>query len=268
MLFIAIFARDLRDYFVVWPALPQVRLLYRADLHEAAAALRRLPPDSDLGLASGTLHPADALALALDTPGLDLRPRVFTPGRAWPFPDQSVPVLLRQSAGPVGFGQPPLAEDFELRLSNLIGQAQPAVAMAAAFQNGWQCYGYALEVAQANGAAVLTLDTYWRVGTGYVAPPPRPVDSLSGTPLPFRFFSHLLKADGSSLAGDDRLDIDPATLRPGDSFVQVFVITAPAGPPRGDYPVQIGLYDPASGARVGLANGDDGLILKTIHLPQ
>src|SRR5258706_12856686 len=31
--------RDLRDYFVRWPALPEVRGLYRADRHEAAPAL-------------------------------------------------------------------------------------------------------------------------------------------------------------------------------------------------------------------------------------
>ena len=54
---IVVAGRDLTDYFVRWPALPQVRLLYRADLHAAAAALRRLPPGSDLGLAIGLAPP-------------------------------------------------------------------------------------------------------------------------------------------------------------------------------------------------------------------
>lgn len=261
-------ARDLRDYFVSWPALPQVRLLYRADLHEAAALLRTLPPHSDLGLSSATLHPADALALALDTPGLDLHPRVFTPARAWPFPDQSLPVLLLQSAEPLGFGQPPLTADYELRQSSLAAAAQPAVALTADFQNDWQCYGYSLTRASTASGPTLQLETFWRVGPGFVVPPPRPVDVLSGTPLPLKFFSHLLKPDGSYLAGDDRLDLDPATLRPGDRFVQAFVIAVPTGLPAGAYPVQIGLYDPSSGERVGVVGGNDGLVLTTLDMPQ
>jgi 4-amino-4-deoxy-L-arabinose transferase-like glycosyltransferase len=261
-------ARDLNDYFGHWPTLPQVRLLYRADLHEAAAALRQLPPHSDLGLASATLHPADALALALDTPGLDLRPRVFTPARAWPFPDQARTVLLLGSAGPLAFGQPPLARDFELRASSLLAPEQPATALAAAFQNGWQCYGYTLTVSRANGGLSIALKTYWRVGADYDAPAPRPVEVLAAQPLPLKIFSHLLRPDGSLAAGDDRLDLDPATLQPGDSFVQAFVIAVPPGLALGTYPVQIGLYDPASGARVRLAGGGDSLILTPLELPQ
>ncbi len=269
--------RDLGDYFGRWPALPEVRLLYRADLHEAAPALRQLPPHTVLGLASATLHPADALALALDTPGLDLQPRVFTPARAWPFPDQARPVLLLGSAGSLAFGQPPLAGDFELRASSLSAPEQPARTLAAVFQNGWQCYGYTLTLARANGALSVALVTYWRVGADYSAPAPRPVDALAGQPLPLKIFSHLLRPDtppntqgagGSLVAGDDRLDIDPATLRPGDSFVQMFVIAVPPGLAPEAYPVQVGLYDPASGARVRLASGDDGLVLTKLGLPQ
>jgi len=175
--------RDLTDYFLRWPALPQVRLLYRADLHEAAAALRRLPAGGDLGLASEALHPADALALALDTPGLDLHPRVFSPARAWVFPGQSVPLLLLGSALPVGLGQAAPAGDYELRPSSLGAQAQPAVAVLGDFQNGWECYGYRLTLGPA-----LQLLTYWRVTAGYHAPALRPVDLLSGTPLPLKLF--------------------------------------------------------------------------------
>ena len=272
-LFIIITAgRDLTDYFIRWPALPQVRTLYRADLHDAAPALRRLPPNSDLGLASSTLQPADALALMLETPGLGLRPRVFTPGRAWPFPAEAVPVLLRNSVWPVDFGQAPLTADYALRPSTLPGRGQPAIALTASFRNGWACLGYTLSSSHpAAGAVSLRLDTYWQVGPSFVAPPPRAVDVLSGLPLPLKFFSHLLNADGHDVAGDDRLDIDPATLRPGDTFVQVFVIEPPAGLAPGDYALQIGLYDPASGARVPRtdagAKGDSGLILTTVHLP-
>ena len=220
------------------------------------------------------------LALALDTPGLDLHPRVFSPARAWLFPDQSVPLLLLGSALPVGLGQPPPAGDYELRPSNLAALAQPAVAALGDFQNGWECYGYRLTL-----GPMIQLLTYWRVTAGYTAPAPRPVDLLSGTPLPLRMFSHLLTPDtppnthprgepgaggagGSLVAGDDQLDVDPATLRPGDSFIQSFAIVLPAGLPAGSYLLRVGVYDPASGARLPLLNGDDGLVLQTLRLPQ
>jgi len=98
-----------------------------------------------------------------------------------------------------------------------------------------------------------------------VPPPPRPVDVLAGTPLPLHIFTHLLKTDGSLAAGDDQLDVDPATLRPGDTFVQATSITIPGDLPAGPYALQVGLYHPTSGARVPLANGPDGLILQKLN---
>jgi 4-amino-4-deoxy-L-arabinose transferase-like glycosyltransferase len=255
-------ARDLTDYFVSWPALEPVRLLYRADLHEAAAALRRLPAGSTLGLSSESLHPVDALALALDTPGLNLHTPVFVPARAWVFPNQSTPLLLLGSALPVGLGQPPPAGDYELRPASLGTLAQPALPAQGDFQNGWTCYGYRLTL-----VPTLTLLTYWRVTAGYHPPAPRPVDQLSGTPLPLKLFSHLLGPAGNLVAGDDQLDVDPATLRAGDSFVQSFSIALPASLPVGTYRLRVGIYDPASGLRVMLMNGADGVDLATPTLP-
>jgi hypothetical protein len=257
--------RDLPDYFVHWPALPEVRYLYRADLHDAAPALRALPPGSDLALASRSLHPADALALGLDTPGLDLRPRAFSPERAWLFPDREARVLLRDSAGSGPFGPGLEGEVYALKPTRL-NQAHPAVALAADFANGWQFAGYTLE-RSAEDHAGLGLLTYWRVGAAYRPPAPRPVDVLAGTPLPLKFFSHLLNPDGTVLAGEDRLDVDPATLRPGDTFLQLFRLSLPADLMPGAYPFQIGLYDPGSGARVVLTSGADALRLTTLELP-
>ena len=257
--------RDLTDYFLRWPALPEVRALYRADLHEAAPALRRLPPHTVLGLASGALRPADALALGLETPGLDLRPVVFNPDRAWPFPGTTTPVLLRQTVWPTGYGQPDLLGAFALQPALLPASFRPAVRLAARFENDWICQGYTLALGAPAG--VRRLDTYWEVGPTYAAPPPRPAEVLAGTPLPLKFFSHVLNPDGSVLAGDDRLDVDPASLRPGDTFIQTFEIVPPAGVAAGDYVLQIGLYEPDSGRRLRLPNGDERLLLTTLTLP-
>lgn len=259
-------ARDLPDYFVRWPALDEVRYLYRADLHAAAPALRVLPPGSDLALASRMLHPADALALALETPGLDLRPRVFSPERAWVFPEDDVPVLLRASAGGGAFGPALDGQEYALVPARLAAGGAPAVALAARFENSWELEGFTLEQS-ADPGVVLRLRLYWRMGVGYAPPPARPVEVLSGTPLPLRLFSHVLDAAGGALAGEDRLDVDPATLRPGDTFVQLLLITLPDGISPGEYPVQVGLYDPASGARVPLMTGDDAVRLTVLDLP-
>jgi hypothetical protein len=259
----ALAARDLGDYFIRWPALPMVRYLYRAELHEAAPTLRALPPHTALGLASPTLHPADALAISLDTPGLDLRPRTFTPGWAWVYPGGEGPVLLSAYALPSRFTPLPADSAYTLQAAPLADHAAPAVPLAEPFSNGWTCTGYTLE----RTTAGLTLYTYWRVDPGFTPPAPRPVEVLSGTPLPLRFFAHLLNPDGSVRAAGDRLDVDPATLRPGDTFIQVFELTMPADLPAADYLLQIGLYDPPSGVRLPLSAGPDALRLLTLSLP-
>jgi 4-amino-4-deoxy-L-arabinose transferase-like glycosyltransferase len=255
--------RDLRDYFMRWPALPEVRGLYRADLHEAAPALRRLPPHSVIGLASGALAPADALALALETPGLDLRPVVFNPGRAWPFPHTTQPVLLRQSVWPLGFSLPPLLASYALQPALLTVDYRPAVRLNVAFENNWLCQGYTLRLSEGR----VQVDTYWEVSAGYVAPAPRRVEVLAGVPLPLKFFAHVLNPDGSVLAGDDRMDVDPARLRPGDTFIQTFQFAPPAEAPAGRYDLQIGLYDPKSGRRLHVMGGTDRVLLTRLSLP-
>jgi len=266
----ALAGRDLGDYFVTWPALPRVRYLYRAELHEAAAALRALPPHSDLAVASPALHLADALAVGLETPGLDLRPRIFTPGWVWVYPAGEAPVLLSLYAYPSRFTQLPAGAGYALEPAPLAAHAAPAVPLADAFSNGWTCVGYTAEASATLselGQAGLTLYTYWRVDDAFVPPAPRPVDVLAGTPLPLRFFAHILNPDGTVLAAGDRLDVDPATLRAGDTFIQVFALDAPDETPPAAYLVQVGLYDPATGLRLPLADGRDALPLLTLTLP-
>src|SRR5690606_8199271 len=134
----------------------------------------------------------------------------------------------------------------------------------AAFANGWTLTGYSLR--HAGEAAALM--TYWRAAPGYAPPPPRPLTVLAHTPLPLKFFAHLLSAEGAYVAGGDRLDVDPATLRAGDTFAQRFEIPLPPDLPAGRYRVQVGVYDPATGARVPLAAGGDAARLADLeHAP-
>lgn len=257
--------RDLRDYFVVWPALPEVRDLYRADLHEAAAELRVAPRPGPLALASRNLHQADVTALQLELQRApDALPRLFNPERAWLFPNDNATALLRESA-PMGeaFGERSFEGAYAIRSTLYSSRGyQPAVEVSAMFSNGWLCLGYTLAGFPSAQQPQLTVS--WRVGENFTPPAPRPIEILSGTPIPLRIFSHILNPDGTLLMGDDRLDVDPATLRPGDDFLQVFRFTLPADLPPGDYPVEIGLYNPLSGERIPLNTGDDFLRLTTL----
>jgi hypothetical protein len=62
-------------------------------------------------------------------------------------------------------------------------------------------------------------------------------------------FAHLLAGDGTFLAGDDGLWVDPLTLRPGDRFVQIHRLVLPSDAPAGPYTLALGLYDPLTGDR-------------------
>jgi hypothetical protein len=179
------------------------------------------------------------------------------------YPGGAAPVLLSRWAYPSRFAQLPDDAGYTLAAAPLAAHAAPDVALDAAFDNGWTCTGYTLE----RGEAGLTLYTYWRVEADYTPPAPRPVEVLAGTPLPLRFFAHLLNPDGTVRAGGDRLDVDPATLRAGDTFVQVFALDMPPDTPPDTYTVQVGVYAPDTGARVPLRAGGEALVLTTLAWP-
>jgi hypothetical protein len=254
--------RDLRAYFVIWPALPEVRDLYRADLHAAAADLRRNPSlTPDVALTSRMLHQADGMALQLEAPALNLQPRLFNPQSAWVIPaGAGAEVVLRASAPPDGrWGAPPVSADFARWPAAAIAQPQPQTPLLADFVNGWQLRGYTLTRAP----ETLELVVYWRIGPTYQPPPPRPLAVLSGSPSPLRIFSHLIGADGQLLSGADRLEVDPATVRAGDNVIQRLSLALPTAP----YPwdLEIGLYNPSTGERTPLTSGPDHLPLITFR---
>ena len=62
----SIAARDLTDYFSVWPERGMTRFLYRADIHELAAYLNEHPELQDFGVSSLLAGPWDKVALEVD----------------------------------------------------------------------------------------------------------------------------------------------------------------------------------------------------------
>ena len=72
-------------------------------------------------------------------------------------------------------------------------------------------------------------------------------------------FAQLLDAEGNFLVGDDGLWVDPATLQPGDTFLQQHWLPLPEG--NGAVTAVFGLYDPMTGERILTTDGREYLSL-------
>jgi hypothetical protein len=103
-----------------------------------------------------------------------------------------------------------------------------------------------------------------------VANPPPP-GVYSGPRL--AVFAHLFSADGTFLAGDDGLWVDPLTLRPGDRFIQVhhFALTSDAS--SDPHTLALGLYDPPTGERCTVSDAtgqspNDRVVLPALETQQ
>lgn len=84
----------------------------------------------------------------------------------------------------------------------------------------------------------------------------------------YKVFVHVLSADGSSVVA--QRDAEPQDGRApttawvaGEVIEDEYAIALPASLAAGQYPIEIGVYDPRGGARLSLANGDNRLILPT-----
>ncbi|MBN1815307.1 MAG: glycosyltransferase family 39 protein [Anaerolineae bacterium] len=244
--------RDLRDYFVVWPRQELVRVLYRADYRDAARYLDAQPEIADVAISSTLLGPWDRLALEVDIRRDDVGVRLFDPGRAlvWSGEDTTSTVLLAPwppAASPIDelleAHTESMAISSHLTLYTLspISNLQSPISNVTRFANG-------LELVEARWIGEADLLTIWRVTEPLDLPPmpivanPPPPGVYSGPRL--KVFAHLLAADGTQVADDDGLWVDPLTLRPGDTFVQVHRFAVSGD---GPYSVRLGLYDPKPG---------------------
>ena len=78
--------------------------------------------------------------------------------------------------------------------------------------------------------------TYWRV--------------QSPAAGPLKLFVHLLNAEGTYVAGEDRLDVWHDNWVAGDLWVQVHEVSLPADAAPGRYQVELGIYDPETMQRL------------------
>jgi hypothetical protein len=244
-------ARDLYDYFAVWPHEGMTRVLYRADYREASRYLDARPEIADIAVSSTLLGPWDRLALDEDIRQSDVGVRLFDPGRAlvWSGEDANSLALLTSWPYPA----PPLTDFLDDGGSETISPYLTLYTLPPAplFSEPIARFANGLELMGVQARAEGDLLTFWRVAEPLDLPPmpivanPPPPGVYSGPRL--KVFAHLLAVDGTQVAGDDGLWVDPLSLQLGDRFVQVHRFTLHPDVSLDSCVVRLGLYDPKSG---------------------
>ena len=81
-----------------------------------------------------------------------------------------------------------------------------------------------------------------------------------------KLFFHVLNDKSEVIADDDREDLNFATLSEGASFYQISRLTLPPDLPSGQYPVEVGWYNPETGERLNRADGSDRTLLPSLEV--
>jgi hypothetical protein len=79
-------------------------------------------------------------------------------------------------------------------------------------------------------------------------------------------FLHVLNDKGEVIAGVDREDVNFSTFSAGDAFWQVSQLTLPNDLPTGQYPIEIGWYNPETGERLKRDDGSDRFLLAPLEV--
>jgi hypothetical protein len=279
--------RDIRDYFGVWPQRGIVRFLYRADYRDVARYLNAHPEITDVAVSSYLMGPWDRIALDVDIQREDVVVRMFNPERALVYPrghwphvilpasipaDEAVKAMLARDARPrENEGGPFLVFAGEEGgwPEPIPGSSLPAGAVS--FENGLALLGHTwlTEMPAAGGQA--TLLTYWEVSSPLRLPPmpvianPPPPGVYSGQRV--AVFAHVVADGEGALATDDGLWVDPLTLHEGDKFVQINHFAIGADAPQGPYTLELGTYDPMTGARWSTLGASGELGLDSVSMP-
>lgn len=128
-----------------------------------------------------------------------------------------------------------------------LDRAPETIPLSATFGEQVTLLGYQQQQSQSQ----ITIITAWRIETR----------QTSGQR---KIFAHLLAPDGSITQQDDIVAMDYAYLFPGDELLLLQTLPLDGVPP-GKYWLQIGLYDPETGARLTIPQGADRLLLALVE---
>lgn len=270
---------NLRDYFVVWPAVEGVSFFWQTALTETARYLNRSPDTSPVALCTGLTYEHDpwwrpawqSMRYLLHRPDLALRyydctdTMVFIDGPArYAFPDVADVDALDQfpayhhflAAAHPGLEFLPDRPGIIVHNEHIPALHQHLAAVAADSTVAW-----APKVGEVDQPARVPVNFAGRVELlGYNLPTSslEPGASFDLTiywrvtgalPPQLSQFTHVLNAGGAIVTQQDRLALTSASLRAGDVFVQTHRVALPGDLAAGEYPLTIGLYTP-DGARL------------------
>ena len=281
LLIVVVAPRDLYDYFVRWPQASMVRFLYRADYRALGDHLEAQPEIGDAVAGSFLYGVWDRVAFENDLQREGLRVRWVNPERALVGrPEAALPLYLSAELHvhpqfqPLFAAAPAIAAPEGMRGLQLALPEPPA--------EGLQHTAAGERLAASSFAGALALHAaHWQSlpepgGTGHIAfwwevraPLPLPPEELIANPPPpgvyngprLKVFAHLRAEDGTIIAGDDGLWMDPYRAQVGDWLWQWHQFALPPDAPPGPYTLSVGLYDPATGERWLLDDGSDALVL-------
>ena len=301
LLFVGNLVWTIRDYFVVWPSIPEVRWWHHSGLYAVANDLQTDPdtspvavclPDELIDERASWWKPGwQYMRYMLHRPDLSLRyyncvdAMVLVAGPArYAVPDaasqtalQAFPMYAQFVSnanaefrvlpdGPSAIARADVSAVLAQRLPQIAVESVVAYAPEAggelaqlpiSFGDRVEFLGYTLSPSSFGPhPSSFELTTYWRV----TAPLPPQLSQ----------FTHVLDAQGSIVAQQDRLALTSASLRPGDIFAQVHRLTLPDDLPAGEYALSIGLYSYLDGTRLPIMDGGrprgDRLWLQAIRI--
>jgi hypothetical protein len=260
-------ARDLNDYLAVWPERGMVRLLYRADIRDAAQYLNDHSEISDVAFAGSLAGPWDRQALLVDL-ARPLADRWFDPRRALVYPGRGGHLILTSFPALAAELRPLLQQTGELVADQGAFQIY-SLRQQPVFTTNGPLDGQPVHFD--NGLLLIHLERLPAgvlIGWQALSPPFRlPAFTLVSNPPPpgvdtrprLAVFVHWLDPSGAVVDGDDGLWVDPYSLQAGDTFLQLHRLHAPLAD--ADVQLELGLYDPVTGDRVALSTGGDRLLV-------
>ena len=250
----------IRDYFGTWANEYIVRFQYHAPTREVAQWLNQHPEITHIAIGTNPYQLVlDPLALTLDLPR-DISVSWFNAESA----------LAQSSTGLTVFTalQAPTAEvrqilsgtaqlhyqapEFEVYAS--LNQPERPASPTGAFDDGRLILRNSdFQTTPARPGDALMWRTDWLI-------------NQPSTPSRLKMFLHVLNDQGEVIVGDDREDLNFATLSAGTSFWQISQLVLPGELPPGQYPVEVGWYNPETGVRLKRADGSDRLLLAPLEV--
>ena len=256
-------AFSIDDYFVRWPARPEVREVYRSDLADAARWLDARTDDAPVVIASTNPHDVDPFLFDFEL----RRPRpikwvdrayglIFPPGRAVYISPKSTP-LAAELHDLLGASPTFTGNSFMVYETDTLRIPQAALAAPVRFAGRIDLIGYQVMPSAVKPGEWVRVWTYWRI-----------VEDTRGEQWPIAVFAHLLDAQGQFVAGRDLLAVPTAGWRTGDVWVQFQDMQTPASAQPGIYPIEVGVYNRAAQSvkRWSLPDGSDRRLLPPVEI--